>query len=384
MLKDRHMPTINQPLRWLVGFCLWCVTTVCWSGEVVINRVTYNATNQEVADLTASVGSLSDDVYQPDIHLLLAGINATHATMSLVNASPATCRQALAFALDCWWANDSDGNIALLTGNHPPQGPLLVRACTSTLRRQPLIPPLVERLIAPWLSGDAGLSYLPEDASWAATLDKEGHHRLFELLRMCENLGARATTRVADADLPDLRRLTSEDLAIHNWNTLVTGLAQSMHASVALGPRLQLQAFPPTGIRIRQQTLGQIIASLHEYGIRARWSHGVLCLSENGRPSARFDREHPAQRRQLALIPIGHLITSEWEGNILATMIRTHVAPGSWDLPGTALELLDHNRALLVAGDLDTQHAVLEAVNAIDRLGMELGLQTLAAARSSD
>ena len=384
MLKDHRMPTINQRLRWLVGFCLWCFTIVSWSGEVAVSRVTYSATDQEVSDLIAGLGSLNGDAYQPDIHMLLAGIGTTRATMSLVDASPATCRQALAFALDCWWANDSDGNIALLTGNNPPQGPLLVRTCSSTLRRQPTIPPLVERLLAPWLSGDAGLSYLPEDASWAATLDKEGHRRLFELLRVCENVGARATTRVADADLPDLRRLTSEDLAIHSWGSLVTGLAHNMHASVALGPRLQLQAFPSTGIRIRQQTLGQIIASLHEYGIRARWSHGVLCLSENNRPPARFDREHPAQRRQLALIPIAHLITNELEGNILATMIRTHVAPGSWDLPGTALELLDHNRALLVAADLDTQHAVLEAVNAIDRLGMELGLQTLAAAGTSD
>ena len=383
-MKKHRMPNMNQRLRWIVGLLLWCVTNVIWSGEVVVNRVTYNASNQEVSDLIASVGSLSEDAYQPDIHLLLTGINATRATVSLVNASPATCRQALAFALDCWWAHDSDGNIALLTGNSPPQGPLLVRTCTSTLRRQPSIPPLVERLIAPWLSGDAGLSFLPEDASWAATLDKEGHRRLFELLRVCENLGARATTRVADVDLPDLRRLTSKDLAIHSWDTLVNELAQSMHASVALAPRLQLQAFPPTGMRIRQQALGQIISSLHEYGIRARWSHGVLCLSENGRPPARFNREHPAQRRQLALIPIGHLITSELEGNILATMIKNYVAPGSWDLPGTALELLDHNRALLVAGDLDTQHAVLEAVNAIDRLGMELGLQTLAAARTSD
>ena len=383
-MKKHRLPIINQRLRWLVGLFIWCVTIVSWSGEVTVSRVTYSATNQEVSDLIASLGSLNGDAYQPDINLLLAGISATRATMSLVDASPATCRQALAFALDCWWANDSDGNIALLTGNNPPQGPLLVRTCTSTLRRQPTIPPLVERLMAPWLSGDAGLSFLPDDASWAATLDKEGHLRLFELLRMCENVGARATTRVADADLPDLRRLTSEDLTMHSWSTLVTGLAHRMHASVALGPRLQLQVFPPTGIRIRQQTLGQIIASLHEYGIRARWSHGVLCLSENGRPTARFDREHPAQRRQLALIPIGHLIANELEGNVIATMIKTHVAPGSWDLPGTALELLDHNRALLVASDLDTQHAVLEAVNAIDRLGMELGLQTLAAAGSSE
>jgi hypothetical protein len=309
-MKHQRIPTTNHRLRWLVGLCAWCVTIVSWSGEAAVSRVTYNATNQEVSDLIASLGSLNGDAYQPDINLLLAGISATRATISLVDASPATCRQALAFALDCWWANDSDGNIALLTGNNPPQGPLLVRTCTSTLRRQPTIPPLVERLLAPWLSGDAGLSYLPEDASWAATLDKEGHRRLFELLRMCETVGARANTRVADADLPDLRRLTSEDLTMHSWNTLVTGLAQNMHASVALAPRLQLMAFPPTGIRLRQQALGQIIASLHEYGIRARWSHGVLCLSENGRPTARFDREHPAQRRQLALIPIGHLIAN--------------------------------------------------------------------------
>jgi hypothetical protein len=247
------------------------------------------------------------------------------------------------------------------------------------LRRQSAIPPLVDRLIAPWLSGKAGLSCLPEDATWAATLDANGHQRLFELLRVCERLSARATTRIADVDMPDLRRLIATEFTVHAWGTLVEELAKSMQASVAIAPLLQLQKFPPGGVRVRQQTLGQVIATLREYGIVSRWSHGVLCLSENDRQPARFDREHPAQRRQLACIPIAHVLSNALEGEVLTTMIRRYVSPSSWDLPGAGLELLDQNRVLLVAGDIDAQHAVLEAINAIDRLGLELWLQSLAA-----
>ena len=116
-----------------------------WSGEVVVNRVSYQAADQEVADLLAGLGSISDVHFQPDVDMLVSGIGATRVRFSLINASSATARQALAFSLDCWWANDRSGNIALLTSNNPPQGVLSVRSCTSTLRRQPTIPPLAER-----------------------------------------------------------------------------------------------------------------------------------------------------------------------------------------------------------------------------------------------
>ena len=370
---------IHPRLRWLVAFCMCCVINVSWSGEALIDRVSYQAADQEVADLLAGLGTFNNEHYQPDIDMLISGIGATRARFSLINASSTACRQALAFSLDCWWAHESPGTIALLTSNNPPQGVLSVRTCTSTLRRQSTIPPLVDRLIAPWLSGKAGLSCLPEDATWAATLDANGHQRLFELLRVCERLSARATTRIADVDMPDLRRLTSREMTVHNWGALVEELAQSMQASIAIAPLLQLQKFPLGGVRVRQQTLGQIITTLREYGIVSRWSHGVLCLSENDRQPARFDREHPAQRRQLACIPIAHVLSNALEGEVLTTMIRRYVSPSSWDLPGAGLELLDQNRVLLVAGDIDAQHAVLEAINAIDRLGLELWLQSLAA-----
>ena len=213
-------------------------------------------------------------------------------------------------------------------------------------------------------------------------MDDNGHQRLFELLRVCERLSARATTRVADVDMPDFRRMISTEFSAHTWGTLVEELAKSMNASVAAAPLLHLQKFPPGGVRMRQQMLGHVIATLRDYGILSRWSHGVLCLSENARPPARFDREHPAQRRQLACIPIAHLLSNALDGEVLATMIRRDVSPSSWTLPGAGLELLDQNRVLLVAGDIDAQHAVLEAINAIDRLGLELGLQSLAAGSS--
>jgi hypothetical protein len=350
-----------------------------FSAEPPTTQVTYAAVDQEAVATIAALGQLSGEAYQPDVELLVAGINGTRTSLSLIGAAPDACRQAVAFALDCWWARDADGGIVLTTGDRLPRGPVTVRTLSSTLRRQPQIQPLVERLLAPWLGGPAGVSYLPSEGLWSATLDSDGHRRLVELLSLCESPTAQAASRVADPATPDPRRLTTQEVTAHAWPTLVEKLAQAVQAPVALSPRLRLRNFPRDGVQLPRQSIGQVTASLHVLGITASWCQGVLCLAEPSLPRERIERQHPAQRRSLALIPLGHVVGSPIDGELVVATLRRQVAPRWWELPGAGIEFLADSGSLLVAADIETQQAVLNAVTALDTLGLELGLQTLSA-----
>ncbi len=350
-----------------------------FSAEPPTTRVTYAAVDQEAATTIAALGQLSGEAYQPDVELLVAGINGTRTSLCLIDAAPDACRQAVAFALDCWWARDADGGIVLTTGDRLPRGPVTVRTLSSTLRRQPQVQPLVERLLAPWLGGPAGVSYLPSEGLWSATLDSDGHRRLVELLSLCESPTAQAASRVADPATPDLRRLTTHEVTVYAWSTLVEKLAQAVQAPVALSPRLRLRNFPGDGVQLARQPIGQVTANLRALGITASWCQGVLCLAETSMPTERLERQHPAQRRSLAVIPIGHVVGSPIDGELVVATLRRQVAPRWWELPGAGIEFLADSGTLLVAADSETQQAVLNAVTALDTLGLELGLQTITA-----
>jgi len=368
----------------LLTMLLTTATALLPAGENAETRVTYAATDQETAVLIAALGAISGETYQPDVDLLVAGITSTRASLSLINASPSTCRQAVAFALDCWWALGLDGTIALQASATPPRGTMSARTLSSTLRRQPALVPLAERLLAPWLGGQAGLSYLPNEGMWSATLDENGHRQLVEFLSLCERPASQAASRVADADTPDQRRVLGSEISARSWSTLVTDLAQATTASVAISPRLRLRTFPADGVKLPRMTIAHLGDALRLHGIAARWCRGVLCLSETSMPPARMLKEHPAQRRRLALIPIGHLLTSALDGDLIVTALRRHVAQGWWELPGAGIEYLANTNAVLVAGDVDCQQAVLDALTAIDTLGLELGLRTITATNDDD
>lgn len=341
------------------------------------SRISYVAPDQEVATLIAALGTFSGENIQADVDLLVAGINATRGSLRLVNAGPASCRQALAYALDCWWARGIDGSIVLTANDRLPRGQLDVRTLTSTLRRQAALQPMIEHFLAPWLGGQAGLSYLPAEGLWTATLDSDGHSRLIELLSLCERPLAQAIGRIADPAAPDLRRSTTVEWSARTWPALVDGLGEALQTSVALSARLRLRAFPVDVFKFPKMPMGELVGRLRASGIAASWSHGVLCLGELSQGASQRDREHPAQRRRMALIPIGHLVTPTVDGGLIAATIRRHVQPDWWSLPGAGIEYLSGNGCLLVAGDADVQQAVLDAVTAIDMLGMELGLAAI-------
>jgi hypothetical protein len=358
----------------------------CWVRTVLLSvvlapisaaQVTYAAHDQDGAVLIAAISTLSGERYQPDTEALVAGITNLPVVLSLVGASPPACRQAVAFAFDCWWARDSDGQVVLLNGRHTPRGALSVRVVTSSLRGREDLQPLVARLLAPWLDGRSGVSYLPHDGHWSAALDDDGHRRLIEVLSLLERPQAQAASRIPSPDEPDPRRTTTEAVVAHTWPALVDGLARALGTSVALSPRLRLRAFPASGVRVARMPLGEVTATLSRHGFTAHWIDGVLCLAEAGRTPAHLRREHPAQRRRLALIPIAHLIGGAVDGELLTAALRRHVTPDWWGLPGAGLEFLPTERVLLVAGDVDTQHAILDQVTSVDTLGLDLGLHTM-------
>lgn len=374
------MKTRSRAQAWAWVGCALAVLALARdvaAGEPATTQVTYVAADQEASAMLAAVGTLSGERYQPDVELLVAGINGTRTSLCLINAGPNACRQAVAFALDCWWIRDAEGGIALSTNARLAQGPVEVRTLSSTLRRQPQVQALVERLLTPWLGGPAGLSYLPSEGLWSATLDSDGQRQLVELLSLCERPSAQAVSRVADPATPDLRAIIANELSVRSWPTLVEGLAQALQAPVALSPRVRLRNFPVDGVRLSRQTLGQVAESLRAQGISANWCHGVLCLGDLSLPTERVERQHPAQRRRLATIPIGHLLSNPVDGELIAATLRRHVAVAWWELPGAGIEFLAESGTLLVAADVDAQQAVLNAVSALDTLGLELGLQTI-------
>ena len=203
------------------------------------------------------------------------------------------------------------------------------------------------------------------------------HRRLIELLSLCERPNAQAVSRVADATTPDPRRMIANEVSVHTWPALVEQLAATLQAPVALSPRLRLRSFPVDGVRLSRQTVAQAVDTLRAQGIAAQWCQGVLCLAEPSLPKEHVDRQHPAQRRRLAAIPIGHLLSGPLDGELVVATLRRQIATAWWTLPGAGIEFLADSGTLLVAADVDTQHAVLDAITALDTVGLELGLQTL-------
>jgi hypothetical protein len=342
--------------------------------------VSFQADDQETSVLLPTLSALAGERYEPVIDLLLQGITATRASFVLSHASPASCRQALAFALDCWWvyaADEFNKKIWLTTQPKMPLGAVSTRSMSSSLRQDAGLQTIAETVLSPWLGDDCGISFLPTERLWTATLDEAGHRRLVELLSILERPLAVASSLVPDADIIDLRRVMLQPIYATSWSSLLTLLSQSAQISVSLSPQLRLRTFPQTNISLAKTALGDLDKSLAAYELQALWQHGVLCLGEKRDQVDDADHEHPAQRRHLALIPIGHLITNAVEGELIASVLRNKVAPWWWKKSGAALHYLEPARALLIGADIPTQQHVLQGLNALDRLGLELGVETL-------
>jgi len=367
--------------------CVWLLLiattlTVASAGD---GGLTLEWVRRPVQDATGMLSRLSG--VEHDLAGDLVTAPPLPITCCLVDATTVGLRQAIAHASGCWWALDARGRTVYSPGLGLPVNRVLPR---QAMRHQLRSSSLVDRgdlearlrpFMQPWLElRDAGLAHDPATGDWSATLDEAGHARLEELLTVVERPHARCPSRLGDPENPGPERRVGERLVADGWVALAVELARSARVSVAIGPALHARD-PRQQRAIAPQAFDELPATLQAAGLHAAWVHGVLCLDL----VAIIDRELPAQRRRLALFPVGHLVTRETDGELLAATVRRRVAPTIWAQSGTGLTYLARERVLLAGADVPTLHEILAALATLDAFGLHAGLAELdarAAARS--
>ncbi len=348
------------------------------------SRIDLDTGLRDSGAVLATITALTNERHELDVDLLIAGLGEAHPLLRLRQASSAGVRQALAHALDAWWITETDGGVRYLRARRLPHGRIGVRSLTSVVRDRPGAERIVRELVDPWLGGDAGISLTPDDGVWSATLDDEGHARLVEAIDLIERSQPRASALIGDPDLPDPQRRLSASLRATSWTELVEQLAAVGGISVSVAPDLTARAFPSGGLTLTPLALGMLPQALVTAGIPAAgWSHGVFCLSASAGDGEHIEREHPARRRRLALIPVPHLVRTSADGERLAGQLRASVAPWWWSEPGAGLRYLDGASALLIAADPPVLHRVLAALALIDRQGPDAAAPSRTAEGSS-
>jgi hypothetical protein len=343
-------------------------------------RVTFTAGGRDASAALAGLSELAGQPFELGVDQLLAGQTSRRVTLALVDAPPAAARQACAHALRCWWAErpGGDGRGTLLTAlPHLPQGVLQVRSRASGLRGDAAIEEVVRRLLEPWLDGGAGLGLEPSDGTWAATLDGSGHARLAEILAALEQPAPRIAPWLPDSDGPDPEQALT-GVRGNGWADYAPALAVALGCSVSCDPALAARPLPEGLSPLPDTSAGALPARFAAAGVAARYVHGVLCLGGDAADEVLAEREHPAQRRRLALIPIEQLAATRLDGEFIISGLRAHVVPAWWTQPGAGLLYLERARTLLIAGDALVQERVLAALARLDRLGTAAGLRSLA------
>ena len=364
--------------RWLCSLALGLCLGLTAAGT---ESVTYATAPGGVPglDAVAALSELTGQGHAVDVDLLVAGVGQQPVSMHLVNASAAGIRQALAAALGCWWVRlpEQSDSYRYTRSAQLPLGALSVHWNTSALVGKAHSEALVRALMAPWVSGQAGIAFQVEDGTWPACLDATGQVRLVEVLSNLERPTAHCPNLVPDPDAPDLTRVLSEPVHGGTWDELVHSLARVASVSVVLGADLAPSGRAPDDLPLG--TLSQVLEHLTASGVSATIRHGVVCITRTGTG----DQEHPAQRRRLALIPVIHLVHSQAEGELLALALTRAVQPEAWSLPGWGLYYENGAAALLVAADPPVIYRVLDALDVCDALGFDQGIASLTALQSA-
>jgi len=366
---------MRWPLALALGLCTWLSA----AGSESVTFAT-NLGGEPGLDAVAALNALTGQGHVVDVDLLIAGVGQHPVSMHLVNASPAGVRQALASALGCWWVRVPGENESYRYTRNPqlPLGSLSVHWNTSALVGKAHSEVLVRALMAPWLSGQAGIAFQVEDGTWPACLDSAGQGHLVEVLSNLERPTAHCPNLTPDPDEPDLGRVLSEPVRGGTWDDLVHSLARQGSLSVVLGADLPPGGQAPDDLPLG--TLSQVLEHLTSSGVSATIRHGVVCITKNGTG----DQEHPASRRRLALIPVIHLVHSQAEGELLALALTHAVQPEAWSLPGWGLYYQNGSASLLVAADPAVIYRVLDALDVIDALGFDQGIASLTALQSAE
>ena len=370
--------------RWLYEkvLALFLAVITCPAAELL----TWNANAQPLGRALNELGRLSNDTPTLAFDLATSPVGKQPITLCLRAADAAAVRQAVAFSVGVWWAEDPAGGTTLTLTATPPRGPLRARTHSSGLRNTPATETLVRELTAPWLgigpdktrTDIATLTYTPESGLWIATMDANGQARLVEVLALLQLPVPHVPPLIPDTGTPLGDQALRNAIGVLPWNDWITALATATDLSVSLAPDLAQKRAAPA---ITARTIAEVPATLAAAGIRCTCIQGVWCLSTATIPD---DREHPVQRLRYGIIPLPHLAADDTAGQRLAANLRTHVVPDAWNRPGWNLTWLPTipgiapAKGLLIAGDPQAIHAVLDACDVLDRLGVEAGLEALA------
>lgn len=285
----------------------------------------------------------------------LADLRQRRLWFVLPDAGGDAAAQALAHALGCWWSSGQGPALGLAA--RLPAGPATVRSYPAPPLPLADAEGLVRGLIDPWLAGDGGVARDATTLTWTATTSPAGHARLEALLGALTDPLPRAPHLLpASAPNPSLARPPQgTDLAA--W---ALDLARLAGIALALGPELNPLGPPPPG---DATDLAGARAALGRLGIATAFRHGCLCLGL-AEPD---DRRHPAERAVIALLPVRQLCPDEAAVTALAERLTREVSPAAWRQPGWSLVGLPWRRDLLVLGDPPAIHAVMQALERIER-----------------
>lgn len=354
----------------IAGLLLVVLSTAAGAAE----KLSWRADHQPLGTALGGLAGLTEA--SPGLAYDVATGAAGNApiTLSLREAAPATVRQALAHAAGLWWIDTPDG-IVLTSARRLPPGELSARSIPSGLLKDPQAEELVPRLLEPWRTGGE-IIHDPATGMWVATLDSAGHAQLVELLSLLQRPRPWAPALLADEPALDPSRPIAGALHPGSWSAWCDELAQAADLSVSLEPGLDQGATAPAlALGGTRADLPRLLAAV---GLRATLIRGVCCI---GRAPA-SDRQHPALRRRLAAIPLPHLVDSSADGRRVAEALQRQVLPTRWSEPGWDVEWIPATTSrtgfLLVAADPPTIHAVLDALDVLDRLGLVDGLAALA------
>lgn len=367
LARHRWMPVIGVLL--LASAVLPAAERISWSAD---HKPLATALG-ELAQLSVDAPSLAFDI--------ATGAGATRpATLVLRQAEPLALRQAVAHAAGLWWVVDpTTGRASLTADGHLPRGVLRVRAHPTGLLRDAEVDTAVRTLIAPWLGrppggtgGDATITYDPANGTWTAVLDADGQAQLVDLLSLLQLPRPQVPDLVPDAETPDPRTPVAAGLDPGSWSAWATALSTALGGSVSLAPGLDSGATAPAMALAGSR--GGIAAALASAGLQAAAIHGVWCIGR----SAPEDRQHPALRRRIAVLPIPHLAADDAAGLRIASAVRAALGDATWRNPGWDLRWSPPSHGLLVAADAASIHRVLDALDVLDRLGPAAGGEALA------
>ncbi len=350
-------------MRVLVGLA-FALSTACAADA---GRLDFSCSEQPAAEVLAALNSMGVELTAETA--LLHDAATQPLTFALHHADAAALRQAVALAWGVWWIPDQGRGFICTRARELTTGPLRAQTYTTDLRHEPGVETQVHALMTPWLGGDAGLSLLPAEGLWSACLDADGHAQLSTLLTLLEYPRVQCPPLLPDVALPDADARLSQPLRADSMNALAQALAAAgVSVAVAADARDATVA-----VRLEREHLAELPRLLRAQGVRSAWRQGVLCLGL----TTPDDRQHPALRRRIAVVPVTNLVHHDGDGELLTDLLLKKVRPSAWRAPGYGVVFRARFRCLIVCADAALIHSVLDALDRLDRDGLANGATLL-------